>query len=433
MGKKMFLIIIPIVIIIIGILCLIFDKISKSSYGILKEGKGFSTYEFDMAKMDPQRIEKVSDGYIMISNINNNIKGGITGEYDNDIRIVKYDETFKKLWSYDYIHDENDYIVSKKEKKENKYLISYNEKMIEKEGKLFFIISVYSPTTGYENNRLLILNKDGSLYDEHRFEEDITSIISVEDKVVTLYGLSELYMYNYETKKISKFDTSSFKESIFRILDKNDDGYVVASQILSYIDGSERVSKGTNSLYVLDKEFVEKKILSLDKLIGVRGIDTDYNDIRVINERIYISYFVRSNTNTRGYSGLLVLDKELNIVNNIKYTYEVIKEKFGEDVNCSISDYYVYNGELYILVEGTTDEEMLLSVYDENGKEIKSFKAKTLVPKEMSDDDGYGSYGYKIIYCDEKELIYYSVFSNDPVNSKKDIYKSILRFGKVEL
>lgn len=434
MGKKMFLIIIPIVIIIIGILCLVFDKISKTSYGILKEGKGFSTYEFDMAKMDPQRIEKVSDGYIMISDINNNIKGGITGDYDNDIRIVKYDEAFKKLWSYDYIHDEEDYIVSKEEKKENKYLISYNEKMIEKNGKLFFIISIYSPTTGYENNRLLILNKDGSLYDEHRFEEDITSIISVEDEVVVLYSSRKLYEYNYKTKKIEEYDIKDFDDGDIRILDKSNNEYVAMSGISYYIAaGGEHIQEGTNSLYLLDKDFNTKESLNLDEFMGVKGVDIHYEIVKVIDEKVYIYYWLRRDEDERNIPGLLVIDKEFNVISNIKYTLDITKEKFGEKADYEIFDYGVYNDELYILVGyDSSDGRLLLDKYDKDGKEIDSFEAKILVPKEMAGDI-YQSFGYKIANCDDKELIYYSVFSNDTVNSKKKIYKSILRFGKVEL
>jgi len=425
MGKKKYLIIIPIVIIIIGCLCLIFIYMNKPDYGILKEGVGFSSYEFNMKKMEPQSIEKVSDGYIMLSNINNNFD-----EVSNDIRITKYDKTFKRLWSYDYIHDERDYIVEETEKELNKYLITYTYKMIEKDDKLFFLIGIYSTSTSLDNTRLLILNRDGSIYDEHRYEESIDYMVSIDDDIITLAGPIYIYKYNYKTKKISKYEIKNLDEKTYKVLYKNNDEYLISSHIFYYTIGEEHIAEGTNSLYLLDKNFNKKKILDMDKLLGVKGVDVDYKDIKIFGERIYVSYFVHSNEDTNGYSGILVVDRNLNVIHNIKYTNEVIKEKIGESIDCEISDYNIYNDKLYILVGSILDQKILLSVYDENGKEIKSFKLKSLIPEEKI--GAYSSYGYKIINYDEKELVYYTILLDDPVNSKKDIYKSILKFGRLE-
>jgi len=431
--KKYIILFIPIIMIIIGVVFLVSKN--KYSYGILKEGKGFTSYEFDMLKMDPYGIEKVSDGYIMLSTINNDIDAS-----DDDIRITKYDKNFKRLWSYDYIHDEQNYIVQKTEKKENENLLVYVEKMIEKDDKLFFIITVSSSSTGYSNTRLLILNKNGSLYDDHRFKESIDSMVSIENETITLYNTYQLYEYNYKTRKITEYNMDNFEESSFRIINKNNDEYLIESSINYYIDDNEDIVEGTNSLYLLDGKFNTKKSLNLDEIMGVKGENIDYDDARMIDENIYVSYFIygedesgeydeEENENTYGYPGLLIVDKDFNIINNIKYTHEITKKKFKELADYEIYDYYVYNDELYILIGW---DKLLIDKYDKNGRELSSKKTKISVPKEMG-DDSYSSSEYKIIDYDEKKIIYYSIFSDDYENVKKKVYKSILKFEKIEL
>lgn len=424
--KKYILIIILIIIIITGVLLLIFTR--DTSFGILKEGKGFSSSEFDMMKMDPRSVEKISDGYIMISNINNNFE-----ESDNDIRITKYDKLFKRLWSYDYI-------ANKTTKKENKHLITYVNKMIEKDNKLFFTIDIWSDATYYDDKSiLLILNKNGSLYDEYTFDENIVSMVSVDNEIVTLYGHSQLYEYNYKNRKESTYDMDNFNESSFKILSKNNDEYFVQSSVFYYIsEDDQHIAEGTNSIYILDEKFNTKKTLNLDEEIGVKSVDINYEDARMIDERIYVSYFVNGkdeeeyeeiDEDVYGYPGLLVVDKDLNVINNIKYTHEITKKKFKEIADYEIYDYYVYNDELYILI-GL--DKVLIDKYDKNGKELSSIKTKIPVPKEF-EGDSYSSNEYNVIYYDDKKIIYYSIFSGDTENSKKKVYKSILKFAELEL
>ena len=113
------------------------------------------------------------------------------------------------------------------------------------------------------------------------------------------------------------------------VLDKVDDGYLMFSTINNYTDEDEDgnnidVEEGTNSLYLLDKELKVKKSLNLDKAIGIsiNNFDIDYNDIKVIDNKVYISYntnkfYIKDGITTMEYPGILIVDMNLNVISDI--------------------------------------------------------------------------------------------------------------------
>ena len=286
----------------------------------------FSSYLFDAKKKSPIDLTDVDDGYLLISDINiitETDENGYVDTKDNDINISKYDKSFNLLWTYNYLGKEENYLDEEDLEEEDKFFATSIDYMKEYNNKFFFLINI-SNSSDTGSTRLLIINNDGSVYKDFRFDDYMDNIVSIDGNIVTFSYYDYIYKYNYETDELIDYTMKTSEEGEKTVLDKVDDGYLMFSTINNYTDEDEDgnnidVEEGTNSLYLLDKELKVKKSLNLDKAIGIsiNNFDIDYNDIKVIDNKVYISYntnkfYIKDGITTMEYPGILIVDMNLN-------------------------------------------------------------------------------------------------------------------------
>ncbi len=444
-----------------------------------KSSSEFSSYLFDAKEKSPIDLKKINDGYLMFSFINiitSEDENGYVGYKNNDINITKVDKDFNLIWSYDYlvpkekridsIDDEgdneeesedtedeeseeieeddydDDYEGDEKEtseENEEEYYTSYIDYVIEKNEKLFFIITVVDDSEDSWTSRLLILNKDGSLYKVHMFEydESIEDTVATNDKIVMFSNDKEIYTYSFKKDELSGPSKELNKDGSVELLDIIDNGYLMASYVDNYYDYDDKyIEEGNNSLFILDNKMKVKESLDLDKTIGLTKDESgiDYEEIKVIDNKIYISYQVMKeddDSNPLSYPGILIVDNELNIISDIKYIGEAIKLKDGELEISEIFNYYVYNNELYVLLELEDETTILIDKYDINGKKLLvSFERETNSVDEF--EEYYSSFPTILDY-NKNEIIYYSIISAElEVGDGKD-NRVIIKLTKVNI
>ena len=387
----------------------------------------FSSYMIN--GINPQELVKVSDGYILFSDINEKVYGD---ERSNDIRIIKYDKSFNQLWTYNYITEKLENFTENEEENNDIYLSTVMD-VLESDNKLFLTIDTGSPKTGYWVTRLLVINKDGSIYVNHEFDEIIDSMLKIEDKEITLYGTNTVYKYNYETNKIKK-STIKIKDEVQYDLVDDNNNYLLMSYKNYYTNNKgKEYTKGTNSLYLYSNKLKKIKSLDLDKVIGfafnVESID--YNNIRMIGDRVYVSYTVNVYKNSNivvDYPGLIVLDKNLNVISNIKYTRSVAR-KIDSDITISqVFDYYVIDNELYLLVSYNKDDSeydthILVDVYDLDGKNLSSSNKREIYQSYDSSDSEIEIEKEKpfLLEYDKNGFTYYEMMIVGEENNRKSI------------
>ena len=398
----------------------------------------FSSYLFDAKEKAPNKLIKISDGYLLLSDINITTKTDDNGYVyqESDTNISKIDQDFNLIWSYNYIEDIKEFpdsIEDEEFEEDDEELEEDNEEAeddedsikklcstiireaIEAGDKFFFLIS-FSDYSGNGNSKILILNKDGSLDNIYRFAEDenVYSMIKTNDEIIALSDKNTIYKYNYETGEINSIVLKT--NDTIDLLGKIGSGYLMISNIDYYFD-DELMFEGDNRLFIIDEKSREKKSLNIDKVIGITKdeSDIDYEDIKIIDNKIYISYEVMKEDEeytVLSYPGLLIVDKELNVISNIKYANREIKQKDREILISEISDYYIYNNELYVLLNLEDENNIIIDKYNVEGKKLlKSFERETYSTDEF--EDNYFFTPPEVLDYSEKELTYYVVIRKE--------------------
>ena len=387
----------------------------------------YKSYLFNSQNKSMTDLQKISDGYLAFSDANIRVTKDKEG-YKADLNITKYDYDFKKVWSYDYITNEEDYMTEEIDE-----LYTRVDNYVEKEDKIFFVISIFDGP-GYWNSRLLILNKDGSLYKNHRFEsESFDSIITIKDNIVSLSNNDYVYNYDYERNILKEIELNKKSEGIYTMLYMDDNSYIEMSE-KDYTD--DDVSEGSNRLYLLDKDYNTIKKIDLDKTIGLFGKEDqiDYNYKKIIDDKILIQYDVtmpEEDYETISYNGLLIVDKQLKVISDIKY----IDSKIKEDL--TILDFYIYDNELYIISDlynksDNNIDYLLIDKYDKNGKELlSSTKVETVTTGNF--DDIYQAFDPSVIYHKNNELIYNVIIFKETEDKQEQDHRTVLKLVKIKL
>lgn len=388
----------------------------------------YKSYFFNSQKESPVELKKISDGYLVFSDSNIVTTKGKEG-YKADLKIAKYDYNFKKIWSYDYKMD--DIIGEGEVEEEVTDFFTRVENFVEKDDKLFFVISTTEDwVTG--NSSLLILNKDGSLYKNRVFESAFPDyIITIKDKVVSFSSNNYVYNYDYENDTLNEFELNTKLEGIHNMLYMNDTNYIKMSEKDSTED--DEVSEGTNSLYLLDKDLNTIKVLDLDKTIGLYGKENEigYDNKKIIDDKIFIQYSVsmpEEDYSTISYEGLLIINNQLEVVSDIKYCNQK---------DLSILDFYMYNNELYIMSDLYLEEDpyidcITIDKYTKDGKELlSSTKVKSNTSRNF--DEVYYAYDPEVINQNNNELIYYVIISKETEDKQEQDHRTVLKLVKIKL
>ena len=408
----------------------------------IKGSTEFSSYVFEDINKEPVEIKKISDGYLVYSNINTSF----TGEFmDNDINITKYDVNFNKIWSYDCLEDDDYEYISydnsetgedeedaEDEEDGSVLFVSSIEGTIETDDKLFFFVDVTSQEDGIGDTRLLILNKDGSLYKRAIFDLGINveKLVKVDGKNVILYGYDVLYEYNYETNKIIDKDMNIKDEGNYSVIGELNDNYLVLSSVSSYIEDNKNVVEGSYKAYILDSKFKESKSVDFGKILGFSDKYELYTYPNIYNNQLYIAYEMYNESSELEYIGVLILDSELNIVSNIKYNDNAIKKINKKLSMNSLIGYYVKNEELYILMDFDDDSYVLIDKYDVNGTKLQSSSMiETYFTVDVGDEYFYSA--NTLLEYNDSDATYYSIITYDTSSNKKG--KSIIKFAKVHV
>ena len=400
----------------------------KKSYSVnnheFSDKVNYEEIVFKTKEEKPISLKRVSDGYLIISEIN---IVDSDDDYSSDVRISKYDFNFNKKWNYDYIcYKELKKIgVTKKEK------FSVFVSNIEEDYDVYHIVLNISNEDGDFNSALLIFDNEGSLYKNKIFEDtSLDTIVDISKEKISLAEVNNYYEYNLNTEKVTIIKPEISNKNEMEIMDKDESLYYAYSYINYYSDEDDNnIVEGDNSFYLLDNKLKIIKKISLDEAIGIKIDDehnVDYGTIKRMGDKFYLPYnttLITDESEDPDYYGLLIIDKDLNNTHNIKYDDPEIKDNIE-----SIFDCYVSGNELLYVLSETLDNYIMVEKFDNKYNSVSSDEIK--IPEFNKFEDSYSFTDMELINMDDKGFDFYQIFDDDEENINKA--KTYLRIYSIK-